>query len=67
MYVRFITNQPKRLSPAPRPTSEDDFLRINEYGPFNLYSSSNVESFHVHLLALIIKHGNTELPPRKKD
>ncbi len=66
-YVQYITNQPRRRRPAPRPTSEDDFLTINEYGPFNMKSSSNVEKFHVHLLALIIKHGNIDLPPRKVD
>jgi hypothetical protein len=63
--VQYITNQPKRQQPAPLPTTVDDFLIINEYGPFTMLSRGNTSKLHIYLLALIIKHGNIELPMRK--
>jgi hypothetical protein len=66
-YVQYITNEPRRRAPAPQPAQEDEFMLISEYGPFNMMKRSHVRKLHVLLLALIIKHGKIELPPRRKN
>jgi hypothetical protein len=63
-YVQYITNELEQRTPAPRPTHEDEFLLMDEYGAFNMMKRSHVCKLHVHLLALIITRGEIELPPR---
>ncbi len=64
-YVQYITNKPKRLQPSLRPTTEDGYLIINEYGPFDLPSRDNMRDLYAHQPAPTTKHDNTELPPHK--
>jgi hypothetical protein len=54
-----------RESPEPAAHRNENLL-INEYGSFNMMKHSHVRKLHVLLLALMIEHGQIELPPCRK-